>query len=70
MHLLAEVGIERLSTNQVAAVAGHFTARAVPVFPNKYALLHELGRRLMQAQNVGGAKWATLATLRSADGCA
>ncbi len=64
VHLLAEVGIERLSTNQVAAAAGISPPALYRYFPNKYALLHELGRRLMQAQNVLVEQWATPATLR------
>lgn len=49
--LLAEVGIERLSTNLVCREAGLSPPALYRYFPNKYALLHELGARLMKAQN-------------------
>lgn len=64
VQLLAEVGIERLSTNQVAAAAGISPPALYRYFPNKYALLHELGRRLMQAQNALVEGWATPANLQ------
>ena len=49
--LLAEVGVERLSTNMVCREAGLSPPALYRYFPNKYALLHELGARLMKAQN-------------------
>lgn len=48
---LADVGIERLSTNLVCERAGLTPPALYRYFPNKYALLSELGQRLMQAQN-------------------
>jgi len=51
-ELLAEVGVERLSTNLVCKRAGLTPPALYRYFPNKYALLHELGVRMMNAQNV------------------
>lgn len=48
---LIEVGVERLSTNLVCMRAGLSPPALYRYFPNKYALLHELGQRLMQRQN-------------------
>ena len=45
---LADVGIERLSTNLVCERAGLTPPALYRYFPNKYALLSELGQRLMQ----------------------
>ncbi|MEI9995602.1 MAG: helix-turn-helix domain-containing protein [Rhizomicrobium sp.] len=50
-ELLAEVGIERLSTNLVCKRAGLTPPALYRYFPNKYALLKELGARLMSAQD-------------------
>jgi AcrR family transcriptional regulator len=50
-ELLAEVGIGRLSTNLVCQRAGLSPPALYRYFPNKYALLHELGIRLMNVQN-------------------
>lgn len=60
---LADVGIERLSTNLVCERAGLTPPALYRYFPNKYALLSELGQRLMQHQNVVVAHWITLAAL-------
>jgi AcrR family transcriptional regulator len=49
--LLEEVGIERLSTNLVCRRAGLTPPALYRYFPNKYALLKELGVRLMAAQD-------------------
>jgi len=54
---LAELGIERLSTNLVAERAGVTPPALYRYFPNKYALLSELGKRLMQRQNECIARW-------------
>lgn len=54
---LIEVGIERLSTNLVCERAGVSPPALYRYFPNKYALLHELGQRLMQRQNECVARW-------------
>lgn len=50
-QLLEEVGIERLSTNLVCERAGITPPALYRYFPNKYALLKELGARLMVAQD-------------------
>ena len=56
---LADVGIERLSTNLVCERA-HLTPPALyRYFPNKYALLSELGQRLMQRQDELVGRWIT-----------
>lgn len=57
---LADVGIERLSTNLVCERAGLTPPALYRYFPNKYALLSELGQRLMQAQNARVDQWITL----------
>lgn len=54
---LEEVGIERLSTNLVCEQAGLTPPALYRYFPNKYALLSELGLRLMQRQNECVAQW-------------
>ncbi len=54
---LAEFGIERWSTNLVAERAGVTPPALYRYFPNKYALLSELGKRLMQRQNECIERW-------------
>ncbi|WP_042337329.1 TetR/AcrR family transcriptional regulator [Paraburkholderia ferrariae] len=54
---LDEVGIERLSTNLVCERAGLTPPALYRYFPNKYALLCELGKRLMQRQNECVPHW-------------
>ncbi len=61
--LLSEVGIERLSTNLICERAGLTPPALYRYFPNKYAVLHALGERLMGAQNSLLAQWATPETL-------
>lgn len=56
-ELLSEVGFERLSTNIVAARAGLSPPALYRYFPNKYALLAELGRCLMVAQDEEVMAW-------------
>lgn len=51
-ELLAETGIEKLSTNMVCARAGLAPPSLYRFFPNKYAILKELADRLMDAQNM------------------
>ena len=63
-QLLAKVGIERLSTNLVCERAGISPPALYRYFPNKYALLRELGMRLMAAQNAIVQAWATPATMK------
>jgi AcrR family transcriptional regulator len=57
---LADVGIERLSTNLVCERAGLSPPAPHRYFPNKCALLSELGQRLMQRQNERVDHWITL----------
>ncbi|WP_307690739.1 TetR/AcrR family transcriptional regulator [Variovorax ginsengisoli] len=54
---LDEVGIERLSTNLVCTRAGMTPPALYRYFPNKYALLSELGQRLMVRQNECVGRW-------------
>lgn len=49
--LLEEVGFESLSTNAICKRAGLTPPALYRYFPNKYAVLKELGERLMQRQN-------------------
>lgn len=55
--LLSEVGFERLSTNMICKRAGLTPPALYRYFPNKYAILHELGRRLMEAQDEAVFAW-------------
>lgn len=50
-ELLAEVGIERISTNMICARAGMTPPALYRYFKDKYAVLEALGRRLMDRQN-------------------
>jgi len=59
-HTLADVGIERLSTNLVCERAGLSPPALYRYFPNKYALLSELGQRLMQQQNELVGRWISV----------
>nr|WP_114241759.1 TetR/AcrR family transcriptional regulator [Dyella sp. C9] len=63
-QILTEVGFERLSTNMVCERAGLSPPALYRYFPNKYALLHELGRRLMEQQNALISQWLTPAVFR------
>ena len=56
-ELLLEVGIERLSTNLVCKRAGLSPPALYRYFPNKYALLRELGAQLMQVQDKVVFSW-------------
>jgi AcrR family transcriptional regulator len=51
-ELLADIGFERLTTNRVCERAGLTPPAVYRYFPNKYAILAELGRRLMSAQDI------------------
>ena len=55
--LLGEVGIERISTNMIAAQAGVSPAALYRYFKDKYAVLEALGRRLMDRQNAVLFAW-------------
>ncbi|MEO0448761.1 MAG: TetR/AcrR family transcriptional regulator [Pseudomonadota bacterium] len=50
-QLLEEVGFERLSTNLICKQAGLTPPALYRYYPNKYAVLKDLGERLMQGQN-------------------
>ncbi|MCV6597495.1 MAG: TetR/AcrR family transcriptional regulator [Mangrovicoccus sp.] len=52
-ELLEEVGFERLSTNLVCKKAGLTPPALYRYFPNKYAIMTELGEELMESQNSG-----------------
>jgi AcrR family transcriptional regulator len=56
-ELLAEVGIERISTNMIAARAGLTPPALYRYFDDKYAVLEALGRRLMERQNAVLEAW-------------
>lgn len=56
-RLLVEVGVERISTNLIAAEAGIKVPTLYRYFPNKYALLMALGDRLMTHQNIVIEEW-------------
>jgi len=56
-ELLVEVGVERISTNLVAERAGITVPALYRYFPNKYAVLHALGARLMDRQNATFQRW-------------
>jgi AcrR family transcriptional regulator len=55
--LLAEVGIERISTNMIATRAGLTPPALYRYFGDKYAVLEALGRRLMERQNAVFEGW-------------
>ena len=63
-NLLGEVGIERLSTNLVCERAGLTPPALYRYYPNKYAILAELGMRLMMSQNDLLERWAVPATMK------
>lgn len=56
-ELLAEVGIERISTNMIAARAGLSPPALYRYFGDKYAVIEALGRRLMERQNAVLEAW-------------
>jgi AcrR family transcriptional regulator len=56
-ELLAEVGIERISTNMICARAGMTPPALYRYFKDKYAVLEALGRRLMDRQNAVLFAW-------------
>lgn len=62
-ELLGEVGIERVSTNLICQRAGISPPGLYQYFPNKYAILHELGLRLLRHQRLLLLPWARPATL-------
>ena len=56
-ELLEEVGFERLSTNMVCKRANITPPALYRYFPNKYAILREMGRRLMEAEDAIVFRW-------------
>jgi AcrR family transcriptional regulator len=56
-ELLAEVGIDRISTNMICTRAGLTPPALYRYFEDKYAVLEALGRRLMERQNVVLERW-------------
>jgi AcrR family transcriptional regulator len=56
-RLLSEIGVERISTNLIAAEAGIKVPTLYRYFPNKYAVLMALGDRLMTRQNEIVVEW-------------
>jgi AcrR family transcriptional regulator len=56
-RLLGDVGVERLSTNLVCERAGISPPALYRYFPNKYAILKELGEQLMKRQNQAYRAW-------------
>ncbi|MEP2989334.1 MAG: TetR/AcrR family transcriptional regulator [Parasphingorhabdus sp.] len=55
--LLEEFGLDKLNTNLICERAGLTPPALYRYFPNKYAILEELGRRLMEAQNQDVFRW-------------
>jgi AcrR family transcriptional regulator len=56
-RLLEEIGFERLSTNMICKRAGLTPPALYRYFPNKYAVLRELGERLMREQDEAVLDW-------------
>lgn len=56
-ELLAEVGIEGISTNLICARAGLTPPALYRYFSDKYSVLEALGRRLMDRQNAVLEAW-------------
>jgi AcrR family transcriptional regulator len=50
-EMLGETGFEQLTTNAICKRAGLTPPALYRYFPNKYAILKELGDRLMKAQD-------------------
>lgn len=56
-ELLREIGFEQLTTNLICQRAGLTPPALYRYFPNKYAVLKELGDRLMRAQDDEVLEW-------------
>ena len=56
-ELLAEVGIDQISTNLICTRAGLTPPALYRYFADKYAVLEALGRRLMDRQNQVLERW-------------
>ena len=52
-ELLCEVGLERISTNNIAERAGVTVPALYRYFPNKYAVINALAGRLLEAAMIG-----------------
>ena len=59
-ELLAEVGIERISTNMICTRAGVTPPALYHYFADKYAVIEALGLRLMDRQNLVLVKWIAI----------
>lgn len=57
-ELLERMGFEQLTTNAICQAAGLSPPALYRYFPNKYAVLKELGDRLMRAQDDEVLAWA------------
>lgn len=57
-ELLEEVGFEAISTNLICRRAGITPPALYRYFPNKYAVLKELGNRFMKRQNDAYLAWS------------
>lgn len=56
-ELLADVGIDRITTNLICARAGMTPPALYRYFADKYAVLEALGQRLMARQNLVLEEW-------------
>jgi AcrR family transcriptional regulator len=56
-EMLSETGFEQLTTNAICKRAGLTPPALYRYFPNKYAILKELGDRLMKAQDDKVVAW-------------
>lgn len=65
-ELLRTIGFEQLTTNLICEHAGITPPALYRYFPNKYAVLHELGARLMRAQDDEVIAWIDAGGLRGA----
>lgn len=65
-QLLERVGFEQLTTNLICKAAGLSPPALYRYFPNKYAVLKELGDRLMRAQDDEVMAWADAGGLSGA----
>jgi AcrR family transcriptional regulator len=66
-RLLEEIGFDRLSTNLVCQHASLTPPALYRYFPNKYALLRELGDRLMRLQDDAVLDWVDAGGLIAAN---
>jgi AcrR family transcriptional regulator len=67
-ELLCEVGLEKISTNNIAERAGVTVPALYRYFPNKYAVLNALGSRLVAALNNSCESWRSQHLRHSACG--